>query len=201
MDAAVFVFAEKGILGASVEEICEQAQFTRGAFYSNFASRDELVLALLEREAKQQIARAQAAIDTILTRDPGEDYTSNTRMAMTINAFAQAQPADRSSILAQRELRLYAIRNPDITEEFLAFEERSIAEVTQVIMDALASVEREFTIPVESAIAMITALYEDSMVRSLLRPRTAESDATSFDLMTAFLETITRPLEGSDPGR
>ena len=36
IDAAIDVFAEKGVLGASVEEICEDAGFTRGAFYSNF---------------------------------------------------------------------------------------------------------------------------------------------------------------------
>ena len=32
VDAAVVVFAEKGVLGAAVEEICEAAGFTRGAF-------------------------------------------------------------------------------------------------------------------------------------------------------------------------
>ena len=46
MDAAVELFGERGVLGASVEEICERAGFTRGAFYSNFESMDELFLTL-----------------------------------------------------------------------------------------------------------------------------------------------------------
>ena len=66
IDAAVVLFAEKGVLGASVEEICERAEFTRGAFYSNFADKDALVHALIEQGAPvdlvfQSVAGTQAA--------------------------------------------------------------------------------------------------------------------------------------------
>ena len=44
--AAPEVFAEVGMDAASVEMICERAGFTRGAFYSNFASMDELLVAV-----------------------------------------------------------------------------------------------------------------------------------------------------------
>jgi AcrR family transcriptional regulator len=43
LEAAGEVFAERGFHGASVEDICERAGFTRGAFYSNFSSKDDLV--------------------------------------------------------------------------------------------------------------------------------------------------------------
>ena len=62
MAAAVRVFAERGIIGASVEEICEAAGFTRGAFYSNFADKDELVLALIRQTIRTQFAAAEQAI-------------------------------------------------------------------------------------------------------------------------------------------
>ncbi|NUR95181.1 MAG: helix-turn-helix transcriptional regulator, partial [Kribbellaceae bacterium] len=48
LEGALEVFAERGFHGASVEDICERAGFTRGAFYSNFGSKDELVLALFQ---------------------------------------------------------------------------------------------------------------------------------------------------------
>ncbi|MDN5559707.1 MAG: TetR/AcrR family transcriptional regulator [Ruaniaceae bacterium] len=48
VDAAVQEFAAHGIDATSVETICESAGFTRGAFYSNFADKDELVLAIVE---------------------------------------------------------------------------------------------------------------------------------------------------------
>ncbi|HSK32534.1 MAG TPA: helix-turn-helix domain-containing protein, partial [Propionicimonas sp.] len=55
MDAATTLFAQKGVLAASVEEICERAEFTRGAFYSNFADKDELCLAVLNRQAAREL--------------------------------------------------------------------------------------------------------------------------------------------------
>src|SRR6478609_6392182 len=64
LSAAEDVFAERGFHGASVEDICERAEFTRGAFYSNFASKDELVLELFQ----QHVTRLQAAIAEVAAR-------------------------------------------------------------------------------------------------------------------------------------
>lgn len=194
LDAAVPVFAERGILGASVEEICERAEFTRGAFYSNFSSRDDLVLALLQREADDQIRLAQQAIGSIMT--DLDDFTTDTDdlVGGAIRIFAQSQPTDRTRILVQRELRLYAVRNPEITEEFLDFQRRCEAELSHVIEDALRALRRELTLPVETALAMLTALYEEGMFRSLLQPPAAGSEAMSFQLLEDFLRSITRPI-------
>jgi AcrR family transcriptional regulator len=47
LDAAEQVFLRRGLQGSSVEEIAAEAGFTRGAFYSNFKSKDELFVELL----------------------------------------------------------------------------------------------------------------------------------------------------------
>lgn len=59
MAAARTVFAEQSVEGASVEEICEAAGFTRGAFYSNFSDRSELVLAMIQHSITVQFAAAR----------------------------------------------------------------------------------------------------------------------------------------------
>ncbi len=51
LDAAQRVFVERGIFAATVEEICDAAGFTRGAFYSNFADKEALIEAVLLRES------------------------------------------------------------------------------------------------------------------------------------------------------
>src|SRR6201990_2587832 len=56
-DAAARVFEEQGIGGASIEAIAAAAGFTRGAFYSNFKSKDELIIAMLEDHVAQSIRR------------------------------------------------------------------------------------------------------------------------------------------------
>lgn len=47
LDAAARVFVKRGFSGASVEEIAAEAGYTRGAFYSNFRSKNELFVELL----------------------------------------------------------------------------------------------------------------------------------------------------------
>ena len=48
LEAGARVFVERGFAGASVEAIAAAAGFTRGAFYSNFESREELFAELLQ---------------------------------------------------------------------------------------------------------------------------------------------------------
>jgi len=56
-EAAARVFEEQGIGGASIEAIAAAAGFSRGAFYSNFKSKDELIIAMLEDHVDQSIRR------------------------------------------------------------------------------------------------------------------------------------------------
>src|SRR6201990_1552283 len=56
-EAAATVFEDQGIGGASIEAIAAAAGFTRGAFYSNFKSKDELIIAMLEDHVEQSIRR------------------------------------------------------------------------------------------------------------------------------------------------
>src|ERR1700728_3107612 len=56
-EAAARVFEDQGIGGASIEAIAAAAGFTRGAFYSNFTSKDELIIVMLEDHVEQSIRR------------------------------------------------------------------------------------------------------------------------------------------------
>ena len=48
LDAAARMFVERGFHGASVEVIAAEAGFTRGAFYSNFSTKEGLFAELLQ---------------------------------------------------------------------------------------------------------------------------------------------------------
>src|SRR5258708_10383254 len=62
-EAAARVFEEQGIGGASIEAIAAAAGFTRGAFYSNFKSKDEVIIAMLEDHVEQSIRRNLDLLD------------------------------------------------------------------------------------------------------------------------------------------
>ena len=51
--SAPAVFAQQGIDGASVSDLCAAAGFTRGAFYSNFESKRELAILAFDDLATQ----------------------------------------------------------------------------------------------------------------------------------------------------
>ncbi|GAA4512005.1 TetR family transcriptional regulator [Brevibacterium yomogidense] len=64
-EAALVVFARRGVAGASIEEICEEGGFTRGAFYSNYATKDELVLAIIDEEFALAVEGASGLIERL----------------------------------------------------------------------------------------------------------------------------------------
>jgi AcrR family transcriptional regulator len=62
--AALEVFGDRGIAASSVSEVAAAAGMTKGAVYSNFASKDELVLAIMEEHALARLTDALASLDT-----------------------------------------------------------------------------------------------------------------------------------------
>src|ERR1700684_4238566 len=63
LDAASKVFAAEGFVGATIDAIGQAAGFTKGAVYSNFDSKDELFLALLDREFELRGAQIVTALE------------------------------------------------------------------------------------------------------------------------------------------
>ncbi|RZS36552.1 TetR family transcriptional regulator [Herbihabitans rhizosphaerae] len=60
LDAAIEVFGERGIAASSVSDVAAAAGMTKGAVYSNFTGKDELVLTLMEEHAMQRLTAALA---------------------------------------------------------------------------------------------------------------------------------------------
>src|SRR6267378_242060 len=56
LDAAQKLIARKGLDAASVENIAAAAGYSRGAFYSNFSSKDDLFIELLRRDHQKAMA-------------------------------------------------------------------------------------------------------------------------------------------------
>jgi AcrR family transcriptional regulator len=74
LEAAAQVFIRRGFQGASVEEICAEAGFTRGAFYSNFESKEEMFVELLQERAYEGYRKLLRGIPPICSEVPLELY-------------------------------------------------------------------------------------------------------------------------------
>lgn len=170
LDAAVELFAERGVLAASVEEICERAGFTRGAFYSNFESKDELCLDVLRRKGQQHLAAMQAAIAVIPdTRDPGHDGGTERLIRDAVAVFLEAQPKEVTELVAMMELRLHAVRTPELRAGWLAVHESISSSVSELLDIALERVGARIAMPTPQVIELLGAVYENTVSTSLLR--------------------------------
>ncbi|MET0692463.1 MAG: helix-turn-helix domain-containing protein [Propionibacteriaceae bacterium] len=187
MTAAISVFAERGIFGASVEEICESAGFTRGAFYSNFSDKDELVLALLRHEIDIQYSAAQVAIETMKSATESH-LEAEDLVALALSAFEEAGRSGRDWILTQHELLLYAARVPKVRDSYLAFSTECLKQFSVLISDAVAYAGREFIMSFEDAIALLTAAHSHVHMDALLRGGPVDSSP-----MRVLVLAITRP--------
>jgi AcrR family transcriptional regulator len=76
LDAGARVFIERGFAGASVERIAEAAGYTRGAFYSNFASREELFAELLQQRVYARYAAMAERKPPSSLREAGEELAA-----------------------------------------------------------------------------------------------------------------------------
>ena len=63
VEAAAHVFARRGFAASSLEQIAADAGYTKGAVYSNFASKDDLFLAVLDARYERWLAQISRALE------------------------------------------------------------------------------------------------------------------------------------------
>jgi AcrR family transcriptional regulator len=103
LDAAGEVFARRGFHAATVDEVADAAGYTKGAVYSNFATKDELFLALLDQHLAAQLEQVEA----LYAIESSEELLAALR-GRTEQEFAAA----RDFGVLHVEFWLYAMRNP-----------------------------------------------------------------------------------------
>jgi AcrR family transcriptional regulator len=148
LDAAAQVFAEVGLDAASVEAVCEAAGYTRGAFYSNFESKEQLFLDLCARAAAQQIAAVRAKVADLETEGfagaPGDSLT-------LVQQVLEASGADRTAVLLMGEIRIRALRDPIVAAAYRSQGAQLRAEVAQIIVDIARAKDLSLRLPAAQA--------------------------------------------------
>ncbi|WZH35135.1 MAG: helix-turn-helix domain containing protein [Microbacterium enclense] len=189
LDAATEMFAEVGIDAASVEAICERAGFTRGAFYSNFASKEELFLALCARSAETTIAAVRDRVASI--EDRGLHGSGDVKNL--VQEVLEAAGDDRLDVLLGAETRLQALRNPEFAKEYLALNQGLGESVTQLVGDIAAARGLSLRIPVEVATDLLLSVWISSSETALLT--SSSPDAARSELAERLAQIVGLILE------
>jgi len=162
LEAAAQVFAEVGLEGASVETICERAGFTRGAFYSNFESKDALFLDLTSTVAAQRLGVIRARIDEFVasgTLGGGADALA------LVHQIMETGMDDRLDVMLMSEIRNHALRNDAFAKAYLAQEEEMFASIEAIIRGIVDSGFFTLRVDVTTAAHLLMSIWEGAMVR------------------------------------
>ena len=174
--AAAKVFARRGYHRATVDEIAAEAGFTIGALYSNFAGKEDLFLAIADRQVEERIAEVAAMGDAAAGGEPGKDAAEQLR------AFLERDP---EWPLLFYEFWSLSVRNPELQGE--------LAKRRDAIRDALAeTLERvakrhgfklRFPAPV-----LATAIA--ASLNGLAFERAADPDALPDEVFAEFVTAV-----------
>lgn len=193
LDAAYDVFAENGVHAASIEQVCERAGFTRGAFYSNFTTKEELFFALMEREHSFRLAAIDERVDTLLpTLDLSGDLDEHV-IGDLILGFLVGPFDNRTWTLVSSEFLLLAMRDPAVAADHLAYQRRFEDSLVPIVQRAIDSAGREFVLDPRAAVRMLCAVQVDAEQSAVLEgTAAAERDVPRLALARALL-VVTRP--------
>jgi AcrR family transcriptional regulator len=127
MHSAAKVFAQRGLEHASIDEVAEDAGFTKGAFYANFKNKEELFLAMLDERFAKRIADIEHVV--------ASDGSAVQKARRGGDQFARMLGADPEWERLFFEFSAYAARDEEFREE-LVTRYRAMREKIVAALDA-----------------------------------------------------------------
>ncbi|SDQ62887.1 transcriptional regulator, TetR family [Curtobacterium sp. UNCCL20] len=107
--AGAAVFAEQGVHEARLDEVAARAGFSKGAVYSNFSSKDDLVGQVMQRATNLVLGELRGLVRADIAAVEIGDVVRA--------AFGRHDQSAQFALLS--EFRGYAIRHPEFLPEFV----------------------------------------------------------------------------------
>lgn len=164
LDAARRVFLARGYSGASLEAIAEEAGFSRGVVYSQFGSKADMFLALLDRRIDERAAQ---------NRMIAAKFAGARGLKRLIQVGEDDAAAEPGWVYLLIEFRVVALRDPELNRRYAQAHQRTVAGIAAVIEQIYAKADTAPPVPVRSiaqylqALAMGTALERASSPEAL----------------------------------
>ncbi|NQX12688.1 TetR family transcriptional regulator [Microbacteriaceae bacterium VKM Ac-2855] len=169
LDAALHVITSIGVQDSSVERITDHARLTRGAFYSNFRSKDHFLRTLVRREndarldaLRQLVAAAQ---HTIVVR--GEDLEHEDFAATVVEVVVGSVDSWPSCILAS-ELEVLAARDSSFASLHHDFRVELHRSIEEIVAASLTQRGQVCALDLALCSRLILSVLRDSIRSSML---------------------------------
>ena len=188
LSSAAKLICRKGISEASVEDVATDAGYTKGAFYANFKSKEEMFLVMLDEKYAAELERLESSLS-----GEGEPADQARAAAEEFIRFAWSDPQWPKLYF---EFTAYAGRNPDFREELLTRDRRIREQMAEVYRRWAADFGVEPPIPVEDLTMMTFCMANGFIMGQLIEP---DLDETLYGTMMAtFFRGIAATAVGLD---
>lgn len=164
LEAAAQVFAEIGLEGATVEAVCDRAGFTRGAFYSNFESKDELFLTLAASVGEVRLGAVRERVSVLV----GADALGDCDPVDLVQQIMDSGADDRVGVMLMSEIRIRALRDPDFGTAYLAQEREMVRSIAAIIQEIVDTGKFGLRIDAEEAARLLMVVWEGMTVRGAM---------------------------------
>ncbi len=183
IEAAARVFGRKGYRAATVDDVAQEAGFTKGAFYSNFDSKDDVFLALVEdRSHNWTIAAANA-------------YTGDgpiiERLQHGGEVLTRMVEEEADWMLLSYELWSHSVRDPQLRKRVGDAYEDCREVIASLIRDVEREVGAEVPMPADYLAAMIIAMTEGFVLQRLADPERLPARLLADNLNLIFTGLMT----------
>jgi AcrR family transcriptional regulator len=183
--AASKLFCRRGLEGTSVDEVAESAGYTKGAFYANFKSKEELFLVMLDEKFSHELER----LDRTLAGTDDPDQEARTAAADFIH-FASGDEWPRLYF----QFAAHAARNEDFRQE-LATRQRAMRDrLVKVYERWIKDYGADPPLPLADIAAMTYFMADGFLVDRLIEPGLDE------DLYPAMLAVFFKGLQAMAVG-
>lgn len=182
LEAAATVFAAHGYHGTSVDMVAEAAGYTKGAVYSNFESKEDLFLALLDTHLDAAVAIVAEIVEAT---DPAE------RAAAVGARRSEMAVYERDWFLLETEFVLYAARNDRARELMAARQRRTHERIAVLVRRHLDDLGADPAVDSDDLAVLLSAAGDGLAIASLTR-----DDLEASRLMTVLLQLVERATTG-----
>jgi AcrR family transcriptional regulator len=177
LDAARDVIGERGAGGATVEGIAERAGFTRGAFYSNYASLDELIVDVIRDVGETRLAEVRAAAAEFAKHRVADELTIESALEGGVRDFVHLLQPPMHEVLLQAELRLYALRHDGARSGYVAAVRETMTRVYEILETLFADLQVQIRATPEITMEILLGFFDQGSVMSYLELGRVDPDA------------------------
>ncbi|WP_263309628.1 TetR/AcrR family transcriptional regulator [Brachybacterium atlanticum] len=201
--ASLDVFVEKGIDGVTVDDLVKAAGFTRGAFYSNFSSKEEVFIALFDEVTAELMAIANSSVESAVADVEADESCSILEAddaQVMLAVFEGIRPFGRQWYLLYSDAIARSLRDETLRAELAGQRERMRNQIGALLATRLAASAERALLPVEDLAQLLMGIFIDLLVREQLEGRdvTQLAATTILGTLRAFIAPKSdRPLRST----